>query len=373
MEMRAQCRHMRHYVRPGSNSTPAQAARSKPVIRLCLRLLLLASLACQPPFSFGRVPQPAPEDVVARVNGEPITAARLDAEIRGQLTQLEDQERRLRQTILLKLIDNLLLEQAARKEGASLEDYLRRHVERVAVSDQEVAEAYQRSRDRFLGALAPEAKYRIRRDLEDHRRSDTLRRLLERLRREATVTNHLLEGAVADLAAGPAPSLGSPGAPVNIVEFCDFQCAFCRQAQPVIRQALAKWGPKARLVFRHFPLPRHPHAFEAAKAAACAEQQGRFWEVHQALFTEGQDLSTAGLAALARASNLREADFTECLKDTGAGERVRRDIELGRKAGVDGTPAIFVNGRRIADVGQLDAAIQEALRQSGQPEAAEVR
>jgi hypothetical protein len=203
----------------------------------------------------------------------------------------------------------------------------------VTVPDEEVEEAYQKSRDRFAGALASEARYRIRRDLEDKRRADALRRLLGGLRREATVTNYLLEGAAADLAAGPAPSLGSTGAQVTIVEFCDFECPFCRKARPIIRHALAKWGPNARLIFRHFPLPRRPHAFEAAKAAVCAEQQGRFWEMHEVLFAEGQDLSSPGLAALARAGGLHEADFTECLKGAGAAERVRRDFRTGTQGG----------------------------------------
>ena len=110
-------------------------------------------------------------------------------------------------------------------------------------------------------------------------------------------------------------------------------------------------------------MPRHAHAFEAAKAAVCAERQGRFWEFRDLLFAEGQDLSGPGLTALARAGGLNETEFTECLKDDPAPGRVRRDMELGRKAGVDGTPAVFVNGRRIADVRQLDTAIQEALRQ----------
>ena len=280
----------------------------------CLgRLMIGAMWVCAPVLSSGQAPQPQPPGVVAVVNGEPITAAQWDAEIRGALTQFEDQLRRLRQTVLMKLIDTLLLEQAARKEGVSPEDDLRRHSEGVAVSDEEVEEAYQRSRNRFPGALAPEATHRIRRDLEGHRRADALRRLLERLRREATVVNYLVDTAGAERAAGPAPWRGSTHAPVTVVEFCDFPCPFCRRAQAVIGGVLAKWSPQVRLIFRHLPLPQHPQAFEAAKAAVCAEQQGRFWELHEALFAEGQDLSWLGLAAVARAAGLNDGEFTDCL------------------------------------------------------------
>ena len=131
--------------------------------------------------------------MAASVNGQVITAAQLDAELKPQLAQLEEQARKLRQTMLSRLIDNLLLEQAAAKEGVSLADYVRRRIEEVSVSDQEVEDAYQRSRERFAGALPPQAKYRIRRGLEDTRRAEAERRLLTELRRQAVVRNYLLE------------------------------------------------------------------------------------------------------------------------------------------------------------------------------------
>lgn len=303
-------------------------------------------------------------DIVAIVNGDGITAAQLDAELGPQLAQLEDQRRRLRQTMLLKLIDNALIQQAARREGLNVEEYLRRNVENAAVSDQEVEENYQRSRSRFLAALEPEAKYRVRRELEDRRRSDALRGLLERLRREAYVTNYLLEGLAPELASGSPPSLGRADAAITIIEFCDFACPFCRKAQPVIRDTIAKWGSNVRLIFRHFPLPKHPNAFDAAKAAVCADRASRFWAYMEMLF-QGPDLSGPGLVAHAQASGLIESEFADCVKRADTAAVVRQDIDLGIKAGVDGTPAIFVNGMRLAHVGQLDSAIQNELRRRG--------
>lgn len=133
---------------------------------------------------------PAPGlEIVATVNGEPITGEALEEAIKAQREAIEQQLEALRRTVLFKLIDNRLVEQAARAAGLSLEAYLQASVEQVTVTDAEVEEAYQRSRWRFPGALAPEAKYRIRRELEDNRRADALRRLLERLRRGAHVTN----------------------------------------------------------------------------------------------------------------------------------------------------------------------------------------
>ncbi|HXG33912.1 MAG TPA: thioredoxin domain-containing protein [Bryobacteraceae bacterium] len=306
--------------------------------------------------------QGSPNEVLALVNGEAITADRLDAELRPQLTQLEQQARRLRETMLVKLIENLLLEQAARKENLTIEEFLNRRLEQSAVSDQEVEAAWSKSRERFPGALASEAKYRIRRTLEDQRRSEAIRRLIEELRRQASIVNYLTQKTAAELAAGVGAVTGAGSAPVEVVEFADFECPFCRKAQPVVLRALSRWQGKLRLVLRHFPLPRHPHAFQAAVAAVCAERQGQLWEYRRALFEHSGPLDEAALLSLAEAHGLRAAEFAQCLKDPTAAERVQRDIELGRRAGVAATPTFFVNGRRVEDFAQLETAIEEALQ-----------
>ncbi|MCS6951232.1 MAG: thioredoxin domain-containing protein [Bryobacterales bacterium] len=306
--------------------------------------------------------QDSHDQILALVNGEPITQKRLNEEIRPQLAQLEQQILRLRESMLVRLIDNLLLEQAARRENLTVEEFLARRLQFAAVSDEEVEAAWLRSRERFPGALAAEAKYRIRRNLEDQRRAEAFRRLLEDLRRQSTIVNYLNRQAAGELAADPGPRLGPAEAAVEVVEFADFECPFCRKAQAVVRRALARWEGRIRHVFRHFPLPNHPHAFPAAVAAACAERQGRFWEYRQALFEYDGPLSDAALLSLAEARGLSGAEFAACLKDPAAAERVRRDIKLGRKAGVSGTPTFFVNGRRVSDFTQLEAAIEEAFR-----------
>ncbi len=314
-------------------------------------------------------------EIVAVVNGEPITAVELEESIKPQLEQISEQLERLRRTMLLKLIDNRLLEQASHAEGVSVEAYLRRHVERVTVSDQEVEEAYQRSRQQFPGALAPEAKYRIRRALEDRRRADALSELLGRLRRSARIENRLSEepAPAAAMAAEEGPTRGATGAAVTIVEFSDFECPFSRRAAAVISRVVEKWSGQVRHVFRHFPLGYHRHAFDAAKAAVCAEQQGRLWEFREGALREGQELSPAGLAALAAAVALDRQEFARCMSCPQTAERVRRDVSLGRRMGVTGTPAVLVNGRKLHDVERLEHAIIEEFSRSGGTEAPQMQ
>ena len=301
--------------------------------------------------------------VIATVNGENITAAQLDAVVRTQLDDLEQRARQLRQTALNKLIDNLLLEQAARKTGMDAAEYLRRNVESVEVSSTEVDQAYKQSQNQFPGVLPAEAKYRIRRTLEDNRRAAALNALLQGLRRQAQIGNQLMDDRLAalDFAGQEGPSLGDPGASVTIVEFADFECPYCQAAQPLLKRILDRWRGRVRLVFRHFPLERHASALPAARAAACADRQGRFWAVHDRIFAAKPPLGDAILRAAASDSGLNTADFEACMKGEESLERVRKDILVGRTVGVSGTPAFYVNRQPVASAAELDAAVERML------------
>lgn len=327
------------------------------------RLPLFILIACAVFLVAAVAQRPPGAEVVASINGEAITAAELDAVTSKQIQELQQQVERLKQSALNRLIDNLLLAQAARAEGFTVEEYLRRNVESAVVSTAEVEEAYERSKAQFPGVIAPEIKYRIRRTLEDNRRAEALRRILQRLRRQARVTNYLLEGSLAGVAAelDQGPSRGDPNAPVTIIEFADFECPFCRGAKATLDRLLETTPAQVRFVFKHFPLDQHANAFGAAKAAVCAERQGLFWPFHDTLFREGQGLSGPELLAIASSLGTDMTAFKGCLDSNAAAERVQRDIAVARAAGVAATPAFFVNHKPVSDVRELESAVMEAL------------
>ena len=277
---------------------------------------------------------------VATVNGEALTAAQLEKTLRPQIQAMEDRLRQLREGALNKLIDNLLLEQAARKEGISVDQYLQTRVESVTIPAAEVDRAYDASRDQFPGILAAEAKYRVRRTMEDNARAAALRDVLRALRKEARITNTLILDATAILeaAAHEGPSAGNPDAPVTIVEFSDFECPYCRAAQPVLKRIAELWPGKIRRVFKHFPLDRHPRAMRAARATICADRQDRFWAMHDRIFA-ATELSEATLRDAAVGVGLRIEEFDTCMRSDEPDGHVRKDILVGRTAGVTGTPA----------------------------------
>jgi protein-disulfide isomerase len=143
-------------------------------------------------------------------------------------------------------------------------------------------------------------------------------------------------------------SLGPVNAPVVVVEYGDFECPSCKQAAPAVEIMLQRFENKVRFVFRHFPIfDIHSHALQAAQAAECAGAQGKFWEMHDALFEHQAHLERGDLLRYADDLGLDIARFTAELDDEVYRQRIHEHLESGKRSGVRGTPGFFVNGRII--------------------------
>jgi protein-disulfide isomerase len=140
---------------------------------------------------------------------------------------------------------------------------------------------------------------------------------------------------------------GPPTARVTLVEYGDYECPFCGMAHPVVKELLRLLEDDMLFAFRHFPLSQiHPHALDAAIAAEAAGAQGRFWEMHELLFTHQDRLAPRDLLVLARSIDLDLEQFAEDLTQRKYEARVRRDFMSGVRSGVNGTPTFFINGVR---------------------------
>jgi protein-disulfide isomerase len=159
--------------------------------------------------------------------------------------------------------------------------------------------------------------------------------------------------------------LGSPGGDLELVMYGDFECPYCTAAQSILQRVRDRLGERLRFVFRHFPLEEiHPHARQAAEVAEAAGAQGRFWEMHDALYGAGGHLAERDLLQIARKLGLDVARVDEDLLSRRHRDRVDRDIETGRASGVTGTPAFFANGIRVE--GAFDAgSLVDALTTAG--------
>lgn len=159
-----------------------------------------------------------------------------------------------------------------------------------------------------------------------------------------------------------APVRGAPMAPVTIVAFSDFQCPYCAAAHPELDRLVREFEGQVKLVFKHFPLGSHPRAVAAARAAEAARNQGKFWEMHDALFENQRALEDADLERYAGMIGLDVERFKADMAGTEVQERVEEDRALGERLGVEGTPTVFVNGRLLREPFKaLPAYLREEL------------
>jgi protein-disulfide isomerase len=143
------------------------------------------------------------------------------------------------------------------------------------------------------------------------------------------------------------PRRGPESAQVTIVEFSDFQCPFCSRVVPTLARLQKEYPKQIRLFFHHFPLPFHANAPLAAEAAVAAEAQGKFWEMHDKLFANQQDLTRPALESYAQQIGLDLPRFRAALDGHAGKGRVDADLALGHQVGIEGTPNFFVNGRSV--------------------------
>jgi protein-disulfide isomerase len=156
---------------------------------------------------------------------------------------------------------------------------------------------------------------------------------------------------------------GPEDAPVTLVEYGDFECPYCGQAESIIRELLADFGD-LRYVWRHLPLNDvHPHAQLASEAAEAASAQGRFWDMYDLLLAHQDALTVRDLFGYAEELGLNGERFREYLRKRKGTARIAEDVESADASGVSGTPTFFINGRRhygAYDIGTLSDAVRAA-------------
>jgi len=323
--------------------------------RAAIPALLAVAVACGGRDSAGTGAAPATKaggtEIVAKLNGRDIDAAELETWIKDDLYRREVGDKpageayEVRAQAIDSLIDDRLLEDAAKKAGKTPDVFLADQVKALGpVTDDEVKAFFDENRQRLPADATLEAfSARIRSHLESQR-PDKVR---ADLRKGAQIAVLMQPPRVNVEANGP--SKGPADAPVTMIEFSDYQCPFCKRAEPTVVALMQKYPTQLRLVYRHMPLDGlHPRARAAAIAAVCAEQQGKFWEYHDLLFANQQALADADLEKYAADLGLDAAKFKTCRQDPASENRVNVDATAARAAGLTGTPAFFVNGILIS-------------------------
>lgn len=333
----------------GNYSMPSVMARKRETqpmpIRYHVLLVFLTGIVLTLPCPAQDAGPASSKDTLAIVAGQPLSEGDLLPLIQAPLRQLRNQEYELKRKTIDALIEQRLLEAAAKKKGLSVEQLLEKEVNAKVKepTEGEVDSYYLGLKDRLNRPFA-EVKDQLQDSLKTARLQQARDAYAKRLREKAEVVV-LLTPPKTKVDHDPARLRGSPEAPITIVEFSDYQCQFCGRVEATLKNILKKYEGKARLAYRDFPLTQiHSQAQSAAEASRCAADQGKFWEYHDLLFANQNKLDSASLTGYAGQLKLDEKTFEKCVKDGRHKAAVEQDMQEGAKLGLSGTPAFFING-----------------------------
>lgn len=149
---------------------------------------------------------------------------------------------------------------------------------------------------------------------------------------------------------GINPPKGNPDSNVVLIEFSDFQCPYCKKAIPLVNEMLEEFEGEVVFYYRNFPLKMHENSLIAAEAAECANEQGKFWEYHDVLFENQNNLNKENLKLYAQELELDQKQFNDCFDTRKFKQTIEKDIHDGKVMGIQATPTFFINGRKIIGV-----------------------
>ncbi len=282
---------------------------------------------------------------VAVIEGKVITKAELEEKAAPSLRQVRQEEYNVLQQTLDEMINDQLLEKEAKTQGIAKDALLQKE---IAAKVGEPAQAE-------IDQLWEANKSRVGTKTKDQLLPDIINFLKNQKTQEIQKTYHqglrtkykvqvLLEPPRVNVAVDDDPAKGPADAPITIVEFSDFQCPYCSRAEGTLKQVLDKYKDKVRFVYRDLPLAMHTNAQKASEAAQCAHDQGKFWDYHDALYSDQSKLGLTDLEATATRLGLDADKFKSCLNSGKFADEVRKDMEDAQKAGVSSTPFFFING-----------------------------
>ena len=310
-----------------------------------------------------------PTQGVATVGDHVVTEEELDRLAADRLARLKTEQYNIRRVVLDEYITRTLMEKEAKSRGITLQQLEQIEIDAkvLPVTEDQKRAVYETNPAQFQGKSEPEAFAQIEANLKRVRVQEARSRLMAVLRLKTPV-KVTLAAPRTNVDPGGGPSMGPAEAPVTIVTFSDFQCPACARSYPTMKRIMDQYKGKIRFVFRDFPLSIHPLAPKAAEAAACANDQGKFWQMHDAMFENQQRLAVADLKSVASSLGLDTVKFGACLDSGTKTADWQADMEAGRKYGVMSTPSFFINGRLISGAAPYPAfaqVIDEELQRLG--------
>jgi protein-disulfide isomerase len=299
------------------------------------------------------VPATASRGQAAVIGDTIITFDQLDAKAAGALMKVRQDEYDIRRQALDGLINEQLMDKEAAAKGVTREKLLETEVNaKVAEPAKTAVDAfYEENKARFGTQTKEQVAPQIAAMLRSQQMGEAQRDYLKGLRDKYGV-KVMMDPPRVEVSLDDDAIKGPENAPITIVEFSDYQCPYCSRAETTVLEVLKKYGDKVRFVYRDYPLSFHPNAENAAIGAGCAKDQGKFWEMHGAMFANQNKLAKDDLVATAAGLGMDKDKFKACLDAGKYKDEVQKDFQDGQKYGVTGTPTFFING--IMMVGARD-------------------
>jgi len=301
------------------------------------------------------------EPAFAIVNGHPITRRQVDDEVLSTVNPPELYD--LRTKAINEMVDDYLIIQAARSAGLDPDEYVARETAIYPVTEEDARRYY----DQHMMALNfeshgqsfQELRGAIIAGIEQERWRERRDVMIAGLRGEGAISV-LLRAPTPKLAVGNHPWTGAKDARVTVFEFSDYQCPFCRIAARLVKKLRGKYGDRVKFVFVDFPLGFHPQAMDAARAARCAFDQGKYWQYHDAIFDGPMKLAPADLRATAAQLGLNVRKFNACFAHHADDAAIQADMAQGQALGLTGTPVFFIEGQELQGA-QSEAKFSQLL------------
>jgi protein-disulfide isomerase len=295
--------------------------------------------------------------IVATVDGANVTETALRSVVGHRLLRIETELYQQRRRLLEDHIFQMLVAREAAARSMTETQLLDAEVKsRVKEATLDEAKAiYEATRERFGPMAESVALAQIQDRLREQRERERRARFAKELRQRANVRVVLEPPRASSAPQDCGPARGPASAPVTVFEFGDYGCQFCARVEPTLREVEERFGSKVRFAFCHLPLPNHGDAPEAVRASACADEQGRSWEMHAALFENQRDLGKAGLRQAATSARLDTARFEKCMSSGRHARDWTRVREQAAELGVTLTPGFLVNGRLLTGAAPLSA------------------
>ncbi len=309
----------------------------------------------------GPAATPAAPAVVV-VDGTPLSLSDVEHKNPAALFQARNTFYQAERKAVDDAVDDYLLERQAQREHLTLDQLLEKHVNSTIAKDpsEEALHVYYEG----LTTSEPYDKMRpqILSHIRDARMAKAKAEYLKTLHAESQVSVRLDPPRVR-IPLQSTPVRGPADAPLMIVEYADFECPYCQQAQAILDKIEADYKGKVAVAYKDVPLPMHAHAEKAAEAAHCAGLQGKYWEYHDLLFKTKQ-LAVPDLKEHAKALRLDTQGFDKCLDSGEQAALVANQLKEGQSLQLQGTPSFFVNGRFFSGsltYEQLHAVLEEEL------------